>query len=98
MLCDRALLTGTARGLRFHAGGYDFWIHRGDWQPSAGEDAPPARTWPEGIDPRVRVGGVALTGRSDGAPQVVCTGLEPATAFAIEIGSGEHRRRMSWPP
>ncbi|MGK7294676.1 MAG: prepilin-type N-terminal cleavage/methylation domain-containing protein [Candidatus Wenzhouxiangella sp. M2_3B_020] len=96
-LCDRALLTGTARGLRFHQDGYDFWILRGDWQRLAGEGAPPGRTWPAGMNPRVSVERVALTGRRDAAPQVVCTGLEPATAFEIALGAGENRRRMSWP-
>lgn len=97
LLCDRALLTGTARGLRFHQHGYDFWIHRGDWQRSAGDGAPADHAWPTGLDPRVSVERVALTGRRDAAPQIVCTGLEPATAFEITVGGGDTRRRMSWP-
>lgn len=99
VLCDGALLAGSARGLRFHAQGYDFWQYRaGVWQPLPGESRPQPVRWPQGLRPRIQIEDVALgPGRNARLPQVICTGIEPPTPFSIEIGTGEHRQSMSWP-
>lgn len=99
VMCDQALLSGTARGLRFHAEGYDFWMHTPDgWQQLAPQDRPSAVRWPEGLRPRVEVENFAPGSvRNARAPQVICTGLEPPTGFVIELGSGDASRGMRWP-
>jgi len=99
VMCDQALLEGSARGLRFHAGGYDFWQYRaGAWQPLSSDSRPHPVGWPEGLRPRVQVENLVLRpARNQRLPQVICTGIEPPTPFLIEIGSGEHRQSMSWP-
>jgi len=99
VMCDQALLGGSARGLRFHADGYDFWQYRaGAWQPLPSDSRPHPVRWPEGLRPRVQIEALALRpARSQRLPQVICTGVEPPTPFEIEIGSGEHRQTMSWP-
>lgn len=99
VMCDQALLGASARGLRFHAEGYDFWQYRaGAWQPMPGDSRPRPVVWPDGLRPRIQVENVHLRpARNQRLPQVVCTGIEPPTPFEIEIGSGEHRKTMSWP-
>ncbi|MEX0915554.1 MAG: prepilin-type N-terminal cleavage/methylation domain-containing protein [Wenzhouxiangellaceae bacterium] len=99
VLCDQALLSGTAGGLRFHAEGYDFWMHTPNgWQQLPAEGRPSAVRWPEGLRPRVQVENLALGPvRNARAPQVICTGIEPPTGFVIELGTGDNRRNMSWP-
>lgn len=99
VMCDQALLGGSARGLRFHAEGYDFWQYSaGAWQPLPGDSRLRAVAWPEGMRPRIQVENVPLRpARNQRLPQIVCTGIEPPTPFEIEIGSGEHRKIMSWP-
>jgi len=99
MMCDQALLGGSARGLRFHAGGYDFWQYRpGGWQPLPNDSRPHPVRWPDDLRRRVQVENLVLgPARNRRLPQVICTGIEPPTPFEIEIGSGEHRQSMSWP-
>lgn len=99
VMCDQALLSGTARGLRFHADGYDFWRYAdGGWQPLPPEGRPAAVRWAEDVRPRIRVEGHALRGAGNARlPQVICTGIEPPTPFAIELGRGEPLRQMRWP-
>lgn len=99
VMCDQALLGGTARGLRFHVDGYDFWQYRaGAWQPLPPDSRPKPVRWPVQMRPRILIEGFTLgPARNRSLPQVVCTGIEPPTAFAIEIGSGEHRQSMNWP-
>lgn len=99
VMCDQALLGGSALGLRFHAGGYDFWqYHAGAWQPLPGDSRPRPVAWPDGLRPRIQVDNVDLRpARHQRLPQVVCTGIEPPTPFEIEVGGGEHRKTMSWP-
>lgn len=99
VMCDQALLEGAARGLRFHALGYDFWRYRaGQWQALPPDTGTRPVRWPIELYPRVQVEGLMLRpAPNQGAPQVICTGIEPPTALHIEIGSGEHRRAMSWP-
>lgn len=99
VMCDQALLGGSAHGLRFHAEGYDFWQYlAGAWQPLPGDSRPRPVAWPDGLRPRIQIENVHLRpARNQRLPQVVCTGIEPPTPFKIEIGSGEHRNSMSWP-
>jgi len=99
VMCDRALLAGSPRGLRFHARGYDFWMYRdGAWQLIPDDSRPRAVRWPNGLRPRVEIENLGLRpARNQRLPQVVCTGIEPATPFSIEIGSGDHRLQMNWP-
>lgn len=98
-MCDQALLSGTARGLRFHADGYDFWMYSpGGWQQLPAEGRPSAVRWPKGLRPRVQVENLRLgPARNARAPQVICTGIEPPTGFVIELGARDNRRSMSWP-
>lgn len=99
MMCDQALLGGSARGLRFHAAGYDFWRYSaGTWQPLPPDSRPHPGRWPEGLNPRVQIENHLLgPERNRRLPQVVCTGMDPPTPFEIEIGRGEHRQTMRWP-
>ncbi len=99
VMCDQALLGGSARGLRFYTEGYDFWQYRtGAWQPLSGDSIPHPVRWPDGLRPRVQIENLVLRpARNQRLPQVICTGVEPPTSFEIEIGSGEHRQSMSWP-
>lgn len=97
LMCDQALLSGAAHGLRFRRDGYDFWVLRPEgWIELAG-DSPAAGRWPDGRTPRIRIASLAWEGRRDAAPQVVCTGIEPATPVTIELGEGDDRRSLSWP-
>lgn len=99
VLCDQALLDGAARGMRFHADGYDFWQYQPDtWLQLPSDSRPRPVRWPEGMRPQVEIENhVIHPARRQRMPQVVCTGIEPPTPFEIEIGRGEHRRSMSWP-
>ena len=99
VMCDQALLSGAARGLRFHVEGYDFWRYSaGEWQPLPPDSNPRAVRWPQGLRPRVQIEDLALRpARNQRLPQVICTGIEPPTPFTIEIGSGAHRQSMIWP-
>lgn len=99
IMCDQALLSGSARGLRFHADGYDFWRYAGGgWQSLPSRDRPPAAHWPDAARPRIRVEDLRLRDTQNARlPQIVCTGIEPATPFVIEMGRGEQRRRLRWP-
>jgi len=99
VMCDQALLSGSARGLRFHADGYDFWVHGvNGWQRLSPDAAPDAVQWPEGVRARVEVENTAIrAGRNARLPQVVCTGIEPPTPFEVELGRGEQQRRLAWP-
>lgn len=98
-MCDQALLSGTARGLRFHQDGYDFWRHSAaGWQALPADDKPSPVRWPEGLRVRIEVESLVLgPARNARSPQIVCTGIEPPTPFVIELGAGEHRKRMNWP-
>ncbi len=99
VMCDQALLAGAARGLRFHADGYDFWrFAEGGWQPLPPDGRPAAVRWPEGLRPRVRVEDLLLrNGGNARLPQVICTGIEPPTPFVVELGRGERLRQLRWP-
>jgi len=99
VMCDQALLSGTARGLRFQARGYDFWRHfEGRWQPLSNTDRPAAARWPGDLRARVQIEGLALRAAGDArGPQVVCTGIEPPTPFSVELGRGGQRRQLRWP-
>jgi len=99
VMCDQALLGGSARGLRFHVEGYDFWQYRaGAWLPLPSDSRPHPVRWPEGVRPRVQIENLVLRPtRNQRLPQIICTGIEPPTPFSIEIGSGEYRRTMNWP-
>lgn len=99
VMCDQALLGGTARGLRFHEDGYDFWQHSAaGWQALPADGKPSSVRWPEGLRARIEIESLALRpARNARSPQVICTGIEPPTPFVIELGAGEHRKRMSWP-
>lgn len=99
VMCDQALLSGTARGLRFHEDGYDFWRHAAaGWQVLPTDEKPSSVRWPEGLRARIEIEGLSLRpARNARSPQVACTGIEPPTSFVIELGAGEHRQTMSWP-
>ena len=99
ILCDQALLSGSVRGLRFHADGYDFWRYAdGRWQPLAPEARPPAASWPGDSRPSVRIEDLHLRSAGNARlPQVVCSGIEPPTPFVVELGHGEHRMELRWP-
>jgi len=99
-MCDQALLTGNARGLRFHDGGYDFWRREaGQWQPA---DRPLARAWPERtvVDLDIEgLGDLDARRRSNAAqPQVICTGIEPPTPFRLRLARADERAELVWPP
>ena len=98
-MCDQALLSGSARGLRFHADGYDFWRYAdGRWQSLPPGDRPPAVHWSADARPSLRIEGLPLRGFGNARfPQVVCTGIEPPTPFFIELGRGEQRAQLRWP-
>lgn len=99
LMCDQALLGGSARGLRFHAEGYDFWqLQSGAWQPLPPDLRPRSVRWPQGRRLRVEIENLVLgPAGNQQLPQVICTGIEPPTPFEIEIGAGEQRQSMSWP-
>jgi len=97
LMCDEALLTGSPHGLRFHRGGYDFWVLRPEGWIERASETPPATRWPEGGAPLIRIATRRWEERHDSGPQVVCTGIEPPTPVTIEIGDGEERRSLSWP-
>lgn len=98
--CDRALLTGNARGLRFHDRGYDFWRREaGRWLPA---EQPPAREWPPRVVVDLDIEGLgSAPGRTRSTaelPQILCTGIEPATPFRLRLTRGEDRSELVWPP
>jgi type II secretion system protein H len=99
-ICDRALLTGNARGLRFHDRGYDFWRREaGRWLPA---EQPPAREWPRQIIVDLDIDGLggalgSLRGDAE-LPQILCTGIEPATPFRLRLTLGGDRSELVWPP
>lgn len=96
-LCDRALLTGRAHGIRFHVDGYDFWaLGPAGWVELADAD-PPSGRWPETGTPRLRIAAARAELDRAAAPQVVCTGIEPATPFELRFGSGDSQRELAWP-
>lgn len=96
-LCDRALLTGRTHGIRFHDGGYDFWaLGPAGWVELADGD-PPSGRWPETGIPRLRVAAARAELDRAAAPQVVCTGIEPATPFELRFGLGDSQRELVWP-
>ena len=99
MMCDQALLSGSARGLRFHAGGYDFWRYAdGRWQPLPAGGRPPAALWPDEARANVRIEDLQLRSAGNARlPQVVCSGIEPATPFVVELGRGAQRMVLRWP-
>lgn len=99
-ICDRALLTGNARGLRFHEQGYDFWRREaGRWLPA---ERPPAREWPRRTIVDLDIDGLGASPagvRGDAElPQILCTGIEPATPFRLRLTLGEDRSELVWPP
>jgi len=96
-LCDRALLTGSAHGARFHEFGYDFWVFGSEGWSELVADIPSADRWPDQRMPRIEIAALRLEPRRDAAPQVVCTGIEPPTPFRIEIGRGDALRSLAWP-
>jgi len=99
IMCDQALLSGSVRGLRFHADGYDFWRYAGGrWQPLPGAARPSAVRWPAGSRPSVRIEDLQLRSAGNARlPQVVCSGIEPPTPFVVELGRGEQRLELRWP-
>ncbi len=105
-ICDQALLSGNARGLRFHDDGYDFWLRAaGQWQST---DRPRARDWPERTTIELDIEGLGtIDSRGSAArPQVICTGIEPPTPFRLRLtrsgsrsGNGSsNRAQLVWPP
>lgn len=96
-MCDRALLTGNARGLRFHDRGYDFWQHAaGRWQAAP---PPRAREWPVRTVVDLEIEGLRHDARGTAArPQVICTGIEPPTSFRLRLARDDARAELVWPP
>ncbi|MDT8410285.1 MAG: type II secretion system minor pseudopilin GspH [Wenzhouxiangellaceae bacterium] len=98
VLCDQALLTGTARGLRFHAEGYDFWQRTGGtWKLRPTDRRPRPVQWPVQVQHRVLVDQQRLPTSGSPAPQVICSALEPATPFEIQLRMAGDQQSLAWP-
>ncbi len=97
--CDRAILTGNARGLEFQVDGYAFRVlEAGRWREASAEQAPSPRRWPAGMRARVWIDGVApVSGRETGMPQVVCTGVEAPVPFRLELTDSTSSSTVEWP-
>ena len=94
-MCDRALLTGNLRGMHIDRDGYSFWQREGGRWIEA--DAPTPLTWPAGLNVDLEIDGLAAVGSDTDLPQVLCSGLEPASAFRLRLSRGERRAELVWP-
>lgn len=94
-MCDSALLTGNARGLRLDRDGYDFWRRdSGRWLRA---EQPAAFDWPEALSVRIEIDGLDAASSAPEQPQILCTGLEPATPFRLQLRRGERQAELVWP-
>ena len=95
--CDAALMQSRPRGVRLSLAGYDFWQATSEgWVAlgSGGLDQP--RDWPHGLEPTLIVEGRRqVLSENPPQPQIVCQPLGELTAFELELGVGDERRRLS---
>ena len=99
-MCDQALLTGNLRGARLTPDGYDFWRREAvgptaRWRPA---ERPRSRNWPDGMTARIEIARIRTAGAAEGAPQILCSGLEPPTPLRLELLAGDRRAELNWPP
>ena len=94
--CNRAVIQGSALGVKFESGGYGFRVPAEDesaWMPAPASGTFRPRSWAPSLKPRLLIEGrpVALDGRQ---PQITCHASGEMTPFAFELAVGNRRARL----